>query len=103
MKNAVLIASLLLSTLCFAGGADSGDEKVITSLRVVDSTTGHPIIGADVHIGNEVYYTDPDGFVEIGHSASAATEISVSYVSYKDKTITLKGNAGLVKIALTTH
>ncbi len=91
MKSIVSLFILFFSLSVMAGGDGGSEEKTITTLQVVDASTGEPIIGADIHIEgfDEVLYTDPDGMVEIDHLVNSELEFRISYVSYEDATSTL--------------
>ncbi|NNC82513.1 MAG: hypothetical protein HKN79_02970 [Flavobacteriales bacterium] len=103
MRLIVIAIALLATLIATAGGGGSNDETVSISLQVVDATTGLPIIGADVHMDDQVYYTDPEGFVEITHDRFKSERVGISYISYLDAEIELASQAGLMRIALESR
>ena len=74
-----------------ANGDGGNEEKVRSTIQVVDALTGEPIIGADIHIDgiDEVLYTDPDGVVELEFIANSESTIRISYISYEDRVSSL--------------
>jgi len=103
VKRILCILTLFLSVSLLAGGNEGNEEIVKTSLQIVDAETGLPIIGADVHVADQVFYTDPDGFVEISHNALQNAEVEINYISYQDKHISLNSQPGVVKVALLSR
>ena len=85
-----------------ASGYGGNEEKVRTTIQVVDADTGEPIIGADVHIvgSEEVLYTDPDGIVEVEYHIGAALAFEVSYISYEDRQVSFTSTSAEKVIAL---
>jgi hypothetical protein len=102
-RSLLSILTILTFATLLAGGEGPSDEKRISRVQVLDQLTGEPIIGADVHVGSEVFYTDPDGFVELTLFPSSTIEIKVSYVSYQDQLIVLDQTQEVNSVTLVAH
>ncbi|NND94794.1 MAG: hypothetical protein HKN45_07985 [Flavobacteriales bacterium] len=111
MKQVVFLILMCLCIDSQAGGLDKTKEKhsdkrlVKKTIQVLDSETGEPLIGADVHISGfaEALYTDPDGFVEFECYVEENVDISISYVSYNDLRVNLESQEALQIIDLQSR
>ena len=79
MKNTLFI---FLITCAFLAHSQ---EKVIISGLVKDKTTGEPLIGANISVGDlgKGTSTNEHGFYSIELQNSAQANITVSYIGYK--------------------
>ncbi len=99
----VLAVLLTLSSFSMAANWGEGNEdKVRSTIQVLDAETGEPIIGADIHIDglDEVLYTDPDGIVELDYVQNSKSVFRISYVSYEDETASLNDLSSTTVITL---
>lgn len=98
-KIAIILVSFLVFSTSFAVNPKEDDKNaenyaMTTSVsgKVLDKTTGEPLVGVKIsYPGQEKsVYTDFDGNFEINNVKPGNTELTTSYISYKNTTEKIK-------------
>ncbi len=104
MRFAPVAAAVLLSTLAVLPASAQGPRAVRRTVvgAVVDSTTGKPLAGAVVYLGNREIVTDSAGRFTLERVPDGRLTLSASQLGYADRDldITVGEGTGLLKIAL---
>ncbi len=102
-----ILSFILFAGISLADGENPGKGTgniVKISGQVVDQNTGETLAGVKLIVEgtNEVIYTDFDGEFQIQCDLSKNPELSVTLISYENKTLKIKGTDKM-KIKLNRH
>lgn len=94
LRTLIVIAGFLLVNIASMnaenaiGKADNKDSKTALQGVVTDRYTGEALAGVSVKLNEsgEVAYTDFDGNFKFNNVDPGTYDITVSYISYRDKT-----------------
>ncbi len=97
MRIAHVAAALLLSTVVALPARAQGPKPARRTVVgvVVDSTTGKPLAGAVVYLGNREILTDSAGRFTLARVADGALQLSASQLGYADRDLDIQVREGL--------
>lgn len=92
MKKLILcICLIIVGGVLFAGNGNSDKEKNNSKLisgKVIDKSSGEEIAGAEIKIGDQLFYSDLNGNFSANIDLTK-TEAAVSFISYRETKVNI--------------